>query len=462
NLLDNDIEMFAHEIWNEPDFDIFFTGSFDDYIDVYRYGSRGVYDADPDAVIGGLSSAYPDRRIQNGDLDKFLATVIDEDLPLDFVSYHAYNSNNVSPVSFVQQVRNALEKYSELKTVRMHLNEYNIGLSERVNSSYEAPAKTFEHLLALNSFTDLEVINWAMFLDATNVMSLVDTSGNRMPQYHALEFYNNMPYRRVAADNFTHVQAFASCDSSNASAVIYNNTPTDETISISLGNVPFEKGNIKIFVIDEKHTNFKETGNDDLELAFFAENVQVRDSFFTIKSSGFSTYLVKIDDGTGLSSLKKVEPLGKFIRRDYYYDDRSNNCYAEFDRLSQTAYVGMGAQAQAKAATSVVYDNVDTNIEVFSEYSTSTGNGVCGFQISYHTPQGYTKSEFYRVTGSGDLPSFRWGGITEVEKNAGESVLLDIKKNQPDGFDGRIRVSFYAENMPVYSYGTINIRRVGK
>ena len=52
-----------YEIWNEPDLQpVFFTGTKDEYNELYRHGSLAIRSADPEAKVGGpaLANAIPD------------------------------------------------------------------------------------------------------------------------------------------------------------------------------------------------------------------------------------------------------------------------------------------------------------------------------------------------------------------------------------------------------------------
>src|SRR5262245_56732207 len=55
---DAGIPIGAYEIYNEPDYDDFFTGTRDQYLAMYRAAARGMREGDPDAVVGGPALAY--------------------------------------------------------------------------------------------------------------------------------------------------------------------------------------------------------------------------------------------------------------------------------------------------------------------------------------------------------------------------------------------------------------------
>ncbi|WP_230461494.1 GH39 family glycosyl hydrolase [Sphingobium sp. CAP-1] len=72
------------EVWNEPNLTWFYTGTQQDYFDMYRVTARAVKAVDPAIRVGGPSTAAV------GWIPEFLAFCTRENLPVDFVSTHIY------------------------------------------------------------------------------------------------------------------------------------------------------------------------------------------------------------------------------------------------------------------------------------------------------------------------------------------------------------------------------------
>jgi len=89
------------EIWNEPDLGkVFWSGSAQQYYELYRKLARAVKSADPHALVGGPAIARP-----NDDTpyrDAFLEYVRTEHLPLDFYSWHWYATDSDDPLDFIR------------------------------------------------------------------------------------------------------------------------------------------------------------------------------------------------------------------------------------------------------------------------------------------------------------------------------------------------------------------------
>ena len=200
----------GHEIWNEPDLEWAFDGSNEDYFELYRYGVEGVLEGDPDAVVGGLSAGELNHNIQFADL--FVNYCIDNNLPLDFISYHAYNKVTTSygqdPVEYTEIVRAILDRY-DLKSVRLHLTEYNITQGQDT-MKYSAPAKILEQFERINNLKDVELVHIAAFYDPNNNLCMVNTKMQEMAMYWALQYYNNMPFLRNRVDKSSKVSVIAS------------------------------------------------------------------------------------------------------------------------------------------------------------------------------------------------------------------------------------------------------------
>ena len=82
---------------------------------------------------------------------------------------------------------------------------------------------------------------------------------------------------------------------------------------------------------------------------------------------------------------------------------------------------------------------------------------ACGMQIAYHTADGYTKAVYYPIAGTAEL-FFNWADTTDTAEALPESLTISLKDQAPEGFDGRIRISFVIEDMPAWSAAKVQIR----
>ncbi len=118
------------EIWNEPENrPNMWTGGDEDYYKLYSAAARAIKAEYPDLKVGGPSAGYQGRF--SGDtmepsefLKGFLTLCRDEELPLDFFSWHTYTNDPTVYVSKARALRKLLDDFGFVRT-EMHLNEWN-------------------------------------------------------------------------------------------------------------------------------------------------------------------------------------------------------------------------------------------------------------------------------------------------------------------------------------------------
>ncbi len=98
------------ETWNEPDLEQFWTGTPEQFFDLYERTARAMKREDPSILVGGagISDPFdPDYR------DRFLRYCKERGVPLDFFSWHHYEDHQVgSPGRYremIESVRSELE-----------------------------------------------------------------------------------------------------------------------------------------------------------------------------------------------------------------------------------------------------------------------------------------------------------------------------------------------------------------
>ena len=119
------------EIWNEPDLGkLFWSGTEQQYFDLYSKLARAVKAADSHALVGGPAIAKP-----NDDSpyrDPLMRQARSANVPLDFYSWHWYATDSNDPRDFTRiadDLRKRLDRYG-LPQTQSFLTEWNYGLSE--------------------------------------------------------------------------------------------------------------------------------------------------------------------------------------------------------------------------------------------------------------------------------------------------------------------------------------------
>ncbi|WP_321817408.1 MULTISPECIES: GH39 family glycosyl hydrolase [unclassified Paraburkholderia] len=134
------------EIWNEPDFTPFWTGTAAQYYSLYQKVSAAIKSVDSTLKVGGpVTATHNDYR---GMLKSFLNDVQANSLPLDFFSFHWY-PQYVDPLDFYKlgvEYRALLNSYGMTST-ELHLNEWNYSLfatpAEEAHAAFVATALVY-------------------------------------------------------------------------------------------------------------------------------------------------------------------------------------------------------------------------------------------------------------------------------------------------------------------------------
>lgn len=253
------VEIGYHEVYNEPDLrdertgePVFYAGTLEDYLDLYRATSRAIREADPSARIGGPALASVNANAEW--LRAFLTVVAAESLPLDFLSFHHYGTYGLRPV--LDTVLGILAEFPQFADVELHLNEYNSFVIDYPRGGLQdghllagAFAADLDLLLATPSLTR---VSWAQFLDSgnDNYSGMVDIEGKAKPLYLAYEFYQRMPVsrRHVEIDGPAGLGALASADGERGSILLWNRSSADVEVALhahSTASAP------RIVVLDE-------------------------------------------------------------------------------------------------------------------------------------------------------------------------------------------------------------------
>jgi len=107
---------------------------------VYEETARIIKDIDPEAKVGGPALAGDVSGPAGKLLEEFLAYCRDNQVPLDFISYHAYNRASPAEYELMQlRVRSLAEKYFPGKDLEYFLDEFNLWARDpRQNTNYAA------------------------------------------------------------------------------------------------------------------------------------------------------------------------------------------------------------------------------------------------------------------------------------------------------------------------------------
>lgn len=449
-FLKNGIHLYGHEIGNEPDYKEFFIGSWQQYLDIYRYGVAGIRKSDPDAVVGGLSLAYPAESVGRGYVDDFLKFCTETATPVDFVSYHSYNNEEI--LRATEAMRTVLSEYPEYNHVRFHVTEYNTGFDAKASQGYASAARFFNIAEKLNAITDLEVVNWACFLSPYDYLGALSLNGDYpYAIYHAIKFFNHMPYQQAGITRSTsHVKAIASSEEGRACSVIYNPTEKPETVTVLFDKLPFDKGTVTEHLIDKSHSSYFD--NKDGKGKLHTVKSETADLSAGVKWSGTvdanSCVLIEFKAPDAASELDERPQIGDFVRRDFYFSDRGKNLYAYTDLLNYVTFMGMNGSSRGEVSTSLTFDDaadiISVDIHRYADCAAASQEAYCGVRVDFEGKNGYVKSAYYSLGDfSGNTAASPVStNPADIAKTVKDDFVIDVKGLAPEDFTGRVVITF--------------------
>ena len=185
------------EIWNEPDNVLQWTGSMEQYYELYRTAARYLKEVYPDIKIGGCAMANASEE----NLLKFLQslTADGQDTPLDFFSWHRYTNDPGSYSGQAEEIRKLLDA-AGYGTTEIILDEWNYvedwsDLTSTAETVHSVKGGSFiaASLITLqNSPVDLAMYYDSQYALADYWCGLYDAGGNTEPGYYAFYFYDQL------------------------------------------------------------------------------------------------------------------------------------------------------------------------------------------------------------------------------------------------------------------------------
>lgn len=455
-----------HEIYNEPDNRDFFRGTRDDYFGMYREGSRAIRAADPDALIGGPALAFTPAWA-----GPFLDTVVREQLPLDFFSFHFYpgcwKEWTVSDV--VGQMRRELAKRPQLATTEMHLNEYN---SYKID--YPRGGRQDRYALAAALLHDYEwfltqpdliQVHWAQFQDTAggNWSGMISFGGHRKAVFNAATIYSRMPIdrRKVMIDGGDDIGGMASTDDYRAGLVVWNRSATNRNVRVILSHVPFDQAECCVYRIDAEHSSWGDNPS--------AETLTPIETFNSVSNNGVNWIgslpkdgVIYFEFNNRIRSRPVPVNIAKIVRVLRYFPNRGSHSYADFDRHTWTARFGMGPESQAREQIGVVVEGLPDLLKVQVQFEGDMRkmdkNSLLGLRIDYEVGTNYTRGVlFHGACGANpdlydakrDAP-MPWGTGREADEVVAVKNFarfdLPVKEHAPPNWTGRAEITFLLQN----------------
>ena len=256
------------EIWNEPENPPMWTGTREQYFELYRVAANYLKQQFPNIKVGGYAGCgfYAINRPNMSDFFKGFITWFDEFLkfcknpatsaPLDFYSWHLYTADPDEIILHADYVRKQLDTAGFCDTISV-FDEWNRidGSANQFDLMKEMPGATF----VAEAFCKMQngPIDIANYYDALPTRSygglFYFPSQKPSKTYYPFKAFNELYKlgKQVVVENDTpHVHAIAATDGDSHHAVFMVNTSdTQALIKLETNNVTFSQ----LTLLDETH-----------------------------------------------------------------------------------------------------------------------------------------------------------------------------------------------------------------
>ncbi|HYJ46112.1 MAG TPA: hypothetical protein VEV81_05810 [Pyrinomonadaceae bacterium] len=215
-----EVKQWYFEVWNEPNLDIFWSGSQADYFKLYEVTARAIKNVSRDYRVGGPATAG------RGWITETIDFAARAGVPLDFISTHDYGVKGIgfdeggvqqlylvtepgAIIGGVRDVRSRINRSSR-PGLPLHYTEWSTSYSPRdpVHDSYiSAPyilsklkgAEGYADSMSYWTFTDIFEENGPVPSPFHGGFGLLNFQGLRKPAFYAYQFLNRLGERELTS-----------------------------------------------------------------------------------------------------------------------------------------------------------------------------------------------------------------------------------------------------------------------
>ena len=280
------------EIWNEPENPQCWSGTPEQYFDLYETTAKHLKRCFPDLMVGGYGACgfyalnHPERSKEEGEnagyfkdllafFNDFLARCRDRSIPLDFFTYHTYTIDGYGPWEFAlhaNYVRSRLDACGFSRT-EIYDDEWNVLRFEEfgsLDSVAETPSKESHESASyvaavLAILQNATRVDKAMFYEGqphSSFGTLFHTNGKPAEAYETMWAFSRL-YRlgtavKTASSAVSNVFAVAARDAADANRRVLVSNYDFATRRVRLSGLG--SGTWDVMRVDEFHRKFMPTG----------------------------------------------------------------------------------------------------------------------------------------------------------------------------------------------------------
>ena len=292
--------------------------------------------------------------------------------------------------------------------------------------------------------------------DSPGCMGLLNYEGKPKAVYNAWKAYAMMPVdrREVIAEGA--LEGMASTDGHRASLLIWNRSSYEQRADVHLKNIPFRSGTIKVYRIDKDHASFVDGGTENLEVNESYPLQEAGWSYLDVTLPKYSTMYVEADDGSGVSELETAQ-VGNPIRVNHYYPARGKTrSYADFDRHTWIARLGMEGERAADERVGVLANHLPDSLEVVAQVDGKLQkldpNSLLGIRVDYRVDRKYTKAVLYHcgLYDRSRKDANPWALKAQLDETVAVPNIakfrIPLREKAPAGWSGEVQLSFLMQD----------------
>jgi len=273
-----------YELWNEPDGGGFWSGTQQQYFELYKSTCEGILSVDPTAKMGGPATAL------SGWVEAFVKFARQNNLQLDFVSWHWYNCTYDVNVyaSQIDAVRATLAKAGYSDKVETFFTEWNLnGNILPVNDMFynagniAATLNVFHEKKTSHAFFffpkdpkgDKELAGW---------FGAITWNNKPKPAYNCFDAYSRLKGRQIPVNvSDKRVSALAAVEKDTVRILVWHfdgTTPFGPKRNVRLSaELPAGTYERSSWLIDSKHSNLSATPDKPGLTLIATDNVTIKD-----------------------------------------------------------------------------------------------------------------------------------------------------------------------------------------
>ena len=271
------------------------------------------------------------------------------------------------------------------------------------------------------------------------------------------------------------LEAMASSDNHRAGLLVWNNSAFQRRLDLHMDNLPFKKGTVRLYRVDRENASYDDNAPEEVVPTETFEDIDTT-SFAWLDGyiPPYGIIYLEAEDGTGILELT-VTNIANVIRINHYYPERGKtSSYADFDRKTWIARIGMMDNADADERIGVLANNLpetlDVKVKVEGNLQKINSESMLGIRIDYRTNGAYTKSvlfhgpykglDLYSQNSSAAIP---WDQKEAVDETIAvedlSSFKIELKKLSTAGWNGTAHISFLMRSAGAGTRAKFTIRK---